>query len=189
MKTKKRKIRLRKTRKNKKIDNNKLTIDIDFTSSDGGFSVFKSIKMMEFFLKNIKKGRNLIQTVPDKPFYVNKKTRLQLQAIKYDDYSIRPEWKEVLCKSRGKWLKSNPCKIGTRNKVFVKYKGVKDGSGTQYLNKSAGIGAYLNAIITGEIDENKHIAFTKLLRKTMKNEPVIVHNMDVDWFHLKSAAK
>ena len=186
IKTKKKKNTILKKTRKKLDNNNKLTIDIDFTSSDGGFSVFKSSKMMDFFLKNIKKGRNLVQTVPDKPFYVNKKTTLHLQAIKYDDYSMRPEWKEVLCKSHGKWLKSSPCKLGTRHKVFVKYKGSKNGSGTRYLNKSAGIGAYLNAILKGEIDKNKHKTFIKLLRRTMKNNPIVVHNMDVDWFHLKS---
>lgn len=184
-KTKKmRHLKLRKTKKNRQ--HHRLSIDIDFTSKDGGFSVFTSKKMMDFFRKNIKKGRNLIQTIPDKPFFVNKKTKLHLQAVKYDDYSMRPEWKEVLCKSHGTWLKSSPCNIGTRNKVFVKYKGVKNGKSTRFLNKSAGIGAYLFAISMGEIDEKKHLKFTTLLRKTMKNDPVVVHNMDVDWFHLKS---
>ena len=165
---------------------NQLTIDIDFTSSDGGFSVLQSKKMINFFLTNIKKGRNLIQTVPGKPFYVNKKTTLQLQAIKYDDYSMRPEWSDILCNSRGKWLKSNPCKIGTRSKVFVKYRGTKNGTDTRNLNKSGGFSAYLNAILNGDVDEKKHLTFVKLLRTTMKKSPVMVHNMDVDWFHLKA---
>jgi len=165
---------------------NQLTIDIDFTSSDGGFSVLQSKKMRDFFLTNIKKGRNLIQTVPGKPFYVNKKTTLQLQAIKYDNYSMRPKWGDILCKSRGEWLKSNPCKIGTRSKVFVKYRGTKNGTDTRNLNKSGGFSAYLNAILNGDIDGKKHLTFVKLLRKTMKKSPVIVHNMDVDWFHLKA---
>jgi hypothetical protein len=172
----------------KKMPNNKLTVDIDFTSSDGGFNILRSDKVMQYLIKSIKKGRNLIQTVPGKPFYAYKKTKLHLQAIKYDNYSMRPEWKEVLCKSRGKWLKSSPCKIGTRNKVFVKYKGVKNGNSTHFLNKGAGFAAYFSAILEGDIDEKKHMKFVNVLRKTMKKEPIVVHNMDVDWFHLKSDA-
>ena len=172
----------------KKLHNNKITIDIDFSSGDGGFSVLRSDKVMQYLLKNIKKGRNLIQTVPGKPFYAYKKTKLHLQAIKYDDYSMRPGWKEVLCKSHGKWLKSSPCKIGIRNKVFVKYKGVENGNSTRFLNKGGGFASYLNAIYKGEIDEQKHMKFANLLKKTMKKEPIVVHNMDVDWFHLKSDA-
>ena len=179
-----------KKRKTKKYINRsndkKLTIDINFSSKDGGFSVLQSKKMMNFFLKNIKKGRNVIQTVPNKPFYVDKKTTLHLQAIKYDDYAMRPEWSEILCESHGKWLKSNPCKIGTSDKVFVKYRGVKNGSDTRNLNKSGGLSSYLYAILKGEVDEKKHLKFVQLLRKTMKKSPVVIHNMDVDWFHLKS---
>lgn len=183
---KRKKSHLRKTRK---AHTNKISIDIDFSSGDGGYSVLRSDKVMRYLLKNIKKGRNLIQTVPGKPFYAYKKTKLHLQAIKYDDYSMRPGWKEVLCKSHGKWLKSSPCKIGTRNKVFVKYKGVKNGNSTQFLNKGGGFAAYFSAILEGDIDEKKHMKFVNVLRKTMKKEPIVVHNMDVDWFHLKSDAK
>ena len=55
-KTKKtRNLKLRKTKKNRQHD--RLSIDIDFTSKDGGFSVFTSKKMMDFFRKNIKNIR------------------------------------------------------------------------------------------------------------------------------------
>ena len=49
-KTKKmRHLKLRKTKKNRQ--HHRLSIDIDFTSKDGGFSVFTSKKMMDFFRK------------------------------------------------------------------------------------------------------------------------------------------
>ena len=180
----------KKTKKNKtKVKyKNKLVIDIDFTAKDGGFSTLRSNKVFSFLRKSIKKGNNLIQTVPGKPFYANKKTKLYLQAIPFSDFTLTPEWNKVLCKSHGKWLKSSPCKIGTRKKVFVKYKPVKNGLETKFLNKAAGIGAYLFAISMGEIDEKKHITFANLLKKTMKNDPIVIHNTDVNWFHLKSDA-
>ena len=144
-----------KTRNTRKKYNNKLTIDIDFSAKDGGFSVLSSDKVMKFLQDSIKKGRNLIQTVPGKHFYANRKTKLHLQAIKYHDYSLRPEWKEVLCKPHGKWLKSTPCKIGTRDKVFAKYRGTKTDSNGYFLNQGGGFAAYLYQILRGEITEKK----------------------------------
>tara|TARA_B100000683_G_scaffold276647_2_gene331388 strand:+ start:872 stop:1444 length:573 start_codon:yes stop_codon:yes gene_type:complete len=187
MKTKVRRKRTSNLKNTKKIHNkrNKITIDVDFTAKDGGFSSFHTNEVFSFLIKNINKGRNLIQTVPGKPFFVNKSTKLHLQAVKHDDFELRPNWSDIECNSHGSWLKSSPCKIGSRDKVFVKYKPVKNGSGTKFLNKAAGFGSYINAIMLGEIDEKKHIQFAKVLRKTMKKNPVVVHNMDVDWFHLK----
>ena len=182
--TKKKKKKIRKIRNTRK--NNKLTIDINFSAKDGGFSVLHSDKVMKFFENSIKKGRNLIQTVPGKYFYANKNTKLYLQAINYHDHSFRPEWNNVLCKSHGKWLKSTPCNIGTRKKVFVKYKGIKGNGQGHFLNRSSGFAAYLYQILRGEITEQKHIKFANLLRKTMKDDPIVIHNTDIDWFHLKS---
>lgn len=177
-----------KKNKNKVKYNNKLTIDIDFSAKDGGFSTLRSNKVFSFLRKSIKKGNNLIQTVPGKPFYANKKTKLYLQAIPFSNFTLTPEWNKVLCKSHGKWLKSSPCKIGTRKKVFVKYKGYNLKSKGHFLNQSSGFASYLYQILRGEIDEKKHIKFANILRKTMKNDPIVIHNMDVNWFHLKSDA-
>ena len=177
-----------KKNKNKVKYNNKLTIDIDFTAKDGGFSTLRSNKVISFLQNSIKKGNNLIQTVPGKPFYANKKTKLYLQAIPFSNFALTPEWNKVLCKSHGKWLKSSPCKIGTRKKVFVKYKGYNLKSKGHFLNQSSGFASYLYQILRGEIDEKKHIKFANILRKTMKNDPIVIHNMDVNWFHLKSDA-
>jgi hypothetical protein len=177
-----------KKNKNKVKYNNKLTIDIDFSAKDGGFSTLRSNKVFSFLRKSIKKGNNLIQTVPGKPFYANKKTKLYLQAIQFSNFTLTPEWNKVLCKSHGKLLKSSPCKIGTRKKVFVKYKGYNLKSKGHFLNQSSGFASYLYQILRGEIDEKKHIKFANILRKTMKNDPIVIHNMDVNWFHLKSDA-
>ena len=184
----KNKTKKNKTKKNKTKYNNKLTIDIDFNAKDCGFSTLRSTKVISFLQNSIKKGNNLIQTVPGKPFYANKKTKLYLQAIPFSNFTLTPEWNKVLCKSHGKWLKSSPCKIGTRKKVFVKYKGYNLKGKSHFLNQSSGFASYLYQILRGEIDEKKHIKFANVLRKTMKNDPIVIHNMDVNWFHLKSDA-
>jgi len=35
----------------------------------------------------------------------------------------------------------------------------------------------------------KHVEFVKSLEKTFKSNGVIIHNLDVDWFHLKQFNK
>ena len=67
-------------------------------------------------------------------------------------------------------------KYAYTNKVFVKYKS---------NGNVAGFGAYLIQIITGVVDKNMHRQFINVLKKTMKGQPIIIHNEDVDWFHLK----
>ena len=61
--------------------------------------------------------------------------------------------------------------------MFVKLKG-----NTQH----AGLGSYIHALVTGKINEEKHKLFVKELMILMKDRDVIIHNQDVDWFHLKS---
>lgn len=183
--TKKMKNKSAQTKK-RSLSNNKITINIDFSAKDGGFHSLANEKVFHFLMKNIRKGRNLIQCVPGKSFYADRPTKLHLQAVKYSDFSLRPEWNEIECKSNGRWLKSSPCKIGSSDKVFVRYRPVKKGTQTTFLNKTAGFASYIHAIMSGEIDEKKHVKFSKLLRQTMKKNPITVHNMDVDWFHLKS---
>ena len=97
MKTKKntRKTRkLRKTLKNK----NKISINIDFTSKDRGYKDLMNPRLTNFLFENIVKGNNLIQTQKNKPFFVNKKNTMRLQAIPVEKWNLYPQWDNILCK-------------------------------------------------------------------------------------------
>ena len=175
MPTRKRYSRTRSTKK-RSLAKNKISLSVNLQDSDGGFHVFSSKRVKDFVLENIKNGNNLIQTQHNKPFFANKKTVIHLQAAKYNSFNLTPTWEEIKCKSSTDWLKSSPCEIGKTNKVFVKYKS---------NGNVAGFGAYLIQIITGVVDKNMHRQFINVLKKTMKGQPIIIHNEDVDWFHLK----
>lgn len=69
---------------------------------------------------------------------------------------------------------STPCSIGQNRKMFVKYKS------NEYV---AGVAVYLLMVMSGEITLKKHKQFVSVMQRTM--DRVIVHNEDVDWFHLK----
>jgi len=159
---------------------NKLTIDLDFNSDDGGFSVLSNDKVKKFLLNSLRNGKNLIQTVPGKNFYTNKSTKLKLQAIKHTEFKMTPSWDEVDCAVKKDWIKSSPCQVGSKDKVFVKYESNKN---------VAGFGVYLLRILIGDIDKEKHLEFVNVLKETMKDNPVMIDNRDVQWFHLKSAAQ
>jgi hypothetical protein len=152
------------TRKNKGA-----TISIDWKSEDAGYSVLTSKKMVEFANKH-----NLIQTY--KPFKMDK-TKLYLKAVKVDAWPSKPTWKSIECNEINSWIKTTPCVIGKNIKMFVKLKGNA---------KHAGLGSYIHALVTGKITEEKHKIFVKELMVLMKDRDVIIHNEDVDWFHLKS---
>jgi hypothetical protein len=146
-----------------------IAIPIDFDSPDAGYASLKSL--FPFLLKQIQKGNNLIQNY--QPFTTHK-TIIVLQAIRFTARPLRPTWNEIKCKSRSDWLKVSPCDIGTKKKIFVKYKS---------NNHVAGFGVYLLMMMAGEITLEKHKEIVKLLQKTLSN--VIIHNEEVDWFHLK----
>jgi len=57
--------------------------------------------------------------------------------------------------------------------MFIKYKS------NPYVG---GFGIYLMMMMVGEITLEKHKEFVKLLQTFQK---VIIHNEEVDWFHLK----
>ena len=184
-KTKKEKTKkLKKNKKTKKIvsskKSNKITISIDLGSKDKGYKVLKSKRIQKFLLENIKNGNNLIQTQHMKSFKVKGKTKMYLQAVKYKKWKFNPTWKEIKCKKYNDWLKTTPCDIGKRLKIFIKYKS------NEHV---AGFGVYLIHLLTGEIDLKKHTQFVEALQKTMKNGDVYIHNEDVDWLHLKSDPK
>ncbi len=169
----------------KKIISNKIAIDINFSDKDCGFKALTSNKVFEFFKNNIKKGRNLFQTVPGKSFVLNKKTTIYLQAIPFNNYKFSLKWKDINCKIYNSWLRGSYCKDKPREKLFLKFKGDKTAKITE-PESAHGFGSYFYNILNGNVNLNKHITFIKVLKKIMKDKKIIVHNMDVDWFHLKS---
>jgi len=147
---------------------NRISIPIDFDSPDAGYASLQTL--FPFLLKQIQKGNNLFQTY--QPFTPHK-TILCLQAKRFTNWTMRPTWKEIQCKSYSDWLKLSPCKIGKNKKMFIKYKS------NEHV---AGFGIYLLMMMAGEITLEKHKEFVKVLQ-TFQN--VIIHNEEVDWFHLK----
>lgn len=146
----------------------RISIPIDFDSPDAGYASLQSL--FPFLLKQIQKGNNLIQTY--QPFTTHK-TTLCLQAKRVTEWPTRLKWNDIKCRSHSDWLKMSPCDIG-KEKIFVKYKS---------NSHVAGFGVYLLMMMAGEITVEKHKEFVKLLQKTLKR--VIIHNEEVDWFHLK----
>jgi len=150
---------------------NYFTIDIDWDSDDAGYSVLKSKKMVNYLLKNLARGNNMIQTY--KPFTVHK-TTLYLRAKRVKSWVDYPEWDKIGCKPDNEWIQSTPCTIGQNRKMFVKYKS------NEHV---AGFAIYLLMIMSGEISVEKHKQFVAVMQRTMDH--VIIHNEDVDWLHLK----
>ena len=154
-----------KTRKNKGG-----VFSIDWNAEDAGYSVLTSKKMIQFALHK----HNLIQTY--KPFTLGK-TKLYLQSVSVNTWPSQPAWKDIACKSINSWIKTTPCTVGKNIKMFVKLKGTKI---------HAGLGSYIHALVTGKITLEQHKIFVQELKNVMKDKEVIIHNEDVDWFHLKS---
>jgi hypothetical protein len=173
-----RKIKIaRKTKKTGRPNKiNKISIEIDFTKEDKGYTDFLNPKLQSFLSNNIKLGNNLIQTQKNKPFNVHTKNKIYLQAIPFKKWNLNQTWNEIKCKKYNDFIKTSPCNIGTNTKVVIKFKSNK---------QIGGFATYLSALQTGLIDQKKHIQFITALQKTFKLNPIIVHNEDVDWFHLK----
>jgi hypothetical protein len=149
-----------------------ISIAIDFDAEDGGYSVLKSKRMVNFLLDSVRQGNNLIQTY--KPFTMHQ-TRLCLRSKSYKEWPQRPTWEELKCESSSDWIKGTPCTIGKNNIVFVKYKS---------NDTVAGFGMYLWMIVSGEITEAMHKEWVSALKKVIQKE-AIIHNEEVDWFHTK----
>jgi hypothetical protein len=149
-----------------------ISIPIDFDSEDAGYSVLKSKRMVHFLLDSVRSGNNLIQTY--RPFTLHK-TSMCLRSKPFNDWSNRLTWEEIQCEAPSSWIKKTPCKIGKNNKLFAKYKSNE---------MVAGFGIYLWNIVSGEITETMHKEWVQALRSVIKKE-VIIHNEDVDWFHVK----
>ena len=165
----------------------KITIQINWNSKDCGYSDLKTLRVFNFLIKSLHSKQNLIQTQHNKPFnvHLNEPTKLYLQSIKLKKWAKTPKWnsnnngKEIhlKCTEILDWLKGSPCEFGKkRKKLFVKYKS------NIYI---AGFGTYLMRLFTGDIDEKTHIKFVKTIKKIFRNKPIIIHNEDVDWFHMK----
>jgi len=165
------------TRKKKSVS--KISINVDFSAADKGYSDLLSPKLLQFLYRNIKKGNNLINTQTYRPFYI-KKTTLHLKAQTINKWPLTPSWGDILCKDYNNFIKTTPCEIGKNTKVFVKLKSNKN---------IAGFSAYLIALHLGIIDLTKHTEFVTALEKTFKGNGVIIHNLDVNWFHLKQYHK
>lgn len=169
----------------------KINIKINWNSKDYGYSSLKDTRVFNFLIKSLTKKQNLVQTQINKPFYVNlnKTTMLNLQSVKQTKWKRTPTWNggEKKCVAPGclectdvvDWLKGSPCSFGKkRKKLFVKYKS------NVYLG---GFGTYLMRLFTGDIDEKTHIEFVKTIKKIFRNKPIIIHNEDVNWFHMKQS--
>lgn len=183
-----------KSKKNQKNPKNptkptKITIQLNWNSKDYGYSNLKTQRVFNFLIKSLHNKQNLVQTQNNKPFnvHLNEPSKLYLQSIKLKKWKKTPKWnmndngKEIhlKCTEILDWLKGSPCDFGKkRKKLFVKYKS------NIYI---AGFGTYLMRIFTGDIDEKTHIKFVKTIKKIFRDKPIIIHNEDVDWFHMKQS--
>ena len=163
----------------KKTKESKIAVDIDFSKQDKGYKDLLNPKLLKFVHKNIKKGNNLINTQHSKPLYI-KKTTLYIKAFAVNKWELCPSWDEILCEEYNDFIKLTPCDIGKNTKLFVKLKSNEN---------IGGFATYLIALQLGIIDLEKHVEFVKSLEKTFKSNGVIIHNLDVDWFHLKQFNK
>jgi|TARA_B110000285_G_C15132181_1_gene624408 hypothetical protein len=177
-----------KNKTQKKKDNRKITIKVDWNSTDSGYSHLQNKKILLFLTNNINAGYNLIQTQPNTSFNSIGKTTLHLQAVKCKQWPLKVKWDDsdkdkedektpLICTSYSDWIKVTPCGIGKkRQKIFLKFKS------NEYI---AGFGTYLWRLFSGEIDIKKHKHFVKAIKTTFKNKEIIIHNEDVSWFHMK----
>ena len=174
--------KVRKSHRKKTLKKNtyvsKISIEVDFSKKDGGYEDLRNPRLMSFLMRNMKKGKNLIQTQPGKPFHCHGKTTLHLQAISVNSWPLKPTWKGVKCHKVNDFLKSSPCKLGSKDKVFVKL---------ESNPHIGGMATYLLSINLGLVDIKKHLKFAKTLKKTFGKKPIQVHNEDVNWFHLKES--
>ena len=142
-----------------------------------GYKSLVSKRIKKFLFSNILKGNNLIRSQENKYFKANGITKLKLEAVKFNNWRQKLKWEQIQCKEYSYWIKATPCQIGKNKKIFVKYLS---------NDTVAGFGTYLFQLFSGEITLQKHLQFIKLLKKTMKNDLIYIHNTDVEWFHIKT---
>jgi hypothetical protein len=151
-----------------------LALSIDWNAADAGYSALTSPKMAAYLAANAGKGRNLIQTA--KPFLLSDPV-LHLKAKRFRVWPNTPRWSEVQCRTVDRFMKSSPCRIGQSVKIFLKCKSNE---------RVAGFGVYVWMLISGQVTKEQHVAFVEELKRTMGDHPIICHNEEVDWFHLKA---
>jgi hypothetical protein len=144
---------------------------IDWNEQGGYHDLMKTKSFVKNSLQN---NHNLIHTYKD--FYVHKKNKLYLESIPFHKWNKKYTWKNIQCKTLNQWMKSSPCKIGTRKKIFLKLKS---------NDKMGGFGLYLFKLHNGSINKEKHIQFVSKMKTLFKQNPIQNHNEDIDWFHVK----
>lgn len=166
-----------KSNKTQKKRESKFSINVDFTNKDKGYSDLLNPKLLNFIFKNLSNNKNLINTQDGKPFFVNKKTTLHLRAKKWKDWRDYPTWDEIQCKKFNNFIKHTPCNIGKNVKIFVKVKSTP---------QIAGFANYILSLHLGLITKEQHFEFVNALQETFTDKPIVNHNEDLDWFHLRS---
>lgn len=155
----------------------RLNVTVDWTAPDRGYSSMMKPRVKKYLTRCNRKNKNLIHTA--KPFRVNKKGVLHLSSKRYTKWPQSNQWKTIKCKSYSKWIKATPCKIGNKNKIFLKLKPTRK-------NKfSAGFSQYLNALHKNKITKSQHIEFVDTMSNIFGDNPIRNHNEDVDIFHVK----
>ena len=166
-----------KSNKTKKKREPTFSTKVDFTNEDKGYSDLLNPKLLNFIFKNLSDNKNMINTQKGKPFFVNKKTILHLRSKKWKSWGYYPTWEQIQCKEFNHFIKHTPCDIGKNVKIFVKIKSTP---------QIAGFANYILSLHLGLITKAEHFEFVNALQKTFKDKPIINHNEDLDWFHLKS---
>ena len=153
-----------------------MSIRINWNSPDKGYATLTSPRVQKYILNNIKKGYNLFQTVPHTYFNVYGTTTIRLQAVKYNSWK-KIKWNKIRCTRRRDKIQTSPCDIGSDHyKFFFKLKG---------NSKVAGFGSYLMGLFSGSITLQAHKEAVSEMKKTFGKLNVYIHNMELDWFHIK----
>ena len=159
----------------------KITIPINFSSSDYGFSDLRTKKVFNFLLSNLKAGNNLINSQINTYITFNGKNQLKLQAQKHKNWKFADTWTNIKCKEINERIKTSPCSIGSsRDKIFYKL---------ESNEKIAGFALYLMAVNMNLISLEDHKEFIMNCKKLFKKQQVYSENTDVQWLHLVSKKK
>ena len=161
----------------KNLVNKYLSININFNTEDYGYKILTSKKVYNFILTNMKNGYNFINSKNNSSFNLYKQTKIKLESSKLNKWKLNIDWDDIECKKYSDNIKGTPCKIGSREKIFMKIKSNE---------KIGGLGLYLLYLNLGIISKEEHIKFIKISKKIFGRKEIFNDNRDVDWFHLKS---
>lgn len=158
-----------------------LAISIDWSAPDGGYSALMVPAVRAWLLTNLLAGRNLVQTAPGTTFAAAGPCTMSLTAKEYAAWPLRPRWDELHCQPRGAWVRASPCTHpgGAPVRLFVRV------HGTTF---AAGFASYLLRLLMGDITAADHAFLARTMREALgPATPLIIHNEEVDWFHMKAA--